>query len=414
MWHVNQTISGTGTLSVTGDQSVHFAAGTSITTDGSQTYSATATGGRYYGFNLADSATVTLTSTAGGISMTGYLGTANESTGNLVIDTSAGNGNITLNTPTGMIGVDYGMNSLTADAGTGAITLGTYNGQDWITCSSISLTGGTINSTANLTDFTTLTVTNSGTSTFSGDLTAAGGSLVKDGIGTLALTGAASYGGTTTVNDGTLILGDGTNNVALSDTSDVIVESGSTLQLNYDAGSPDSIDELWLGGVQQNAGTYGAGTYSGVTITGTGLLNVLNGPITDPFANWMATNYPAIVSPNNQPGADPDNDGIANLMEYILQGGDPSVSTTGTLPTLDASGVNFVFTYYRRAAASGTIQAFEYSTTLGAGSWTAVAIPGGSGVIVTPNTPSTGIDKVEITVAKGANTKLFGRLQVVK
>ena len=99
---VNQTISGTGTLSVTGDRSVHFAAGTSITTDGSQTYSATATGGRYYGFNLADGATVTLTSTAGDISMTGYLGTANESTGNLIIDTSAGNGNVTLNTPAGV------------------------------------------------------------------------------------------------------------------------------------------------------------------------------------------------------------------------------------------------------------------------------------------------------------------------
>ncbi len=409
---VNQTISGTGTLSVTGDQSVHFAVGTSITTTGSQTYSATATGGRYHGFNLADSATVTLTSTAGDISMTGYLGTANASTGNLFIDTSAGNGNITLNTPTGMIGVDFGINSLSADAGSGTITLGTYNGQDWITCSSISLTGGTINSTANLTDFTTLAVTSSGTSTFSGNLTAAGGSLIKDGTGTLTLSGEASYGGSTTVNQGTLILGDGTNNVGLSDSSDLTVESGASLQLNYGVGSPDSIDELWLGGVQQNAGTYGAGTYSGVTITGTGLLNVLNGPITDPFANWMATNYPAIVSPNNAPGADPDNDGIANLMEYVLQGGNPSVSTTGTLPTLNATGANFVFTYFRRAAATDTTQTFEHSTTLGAGSWTPVAIPGGAGVTIANQ--GGGIDKVEITVAKGSNNQLFGRLKVVK
>jgi len=409
---VNQTISGTGTLSVTGDQSIHFAAGTSITTDGSQIYSATATGSRYHGFNFADGATVALTSTAGDISMTGYLGTANESTGNLFIDTSTNNGNITLNTPTGMIGVDFGMNSLSADAGTGAISLGTHNGQNWITCSSISLAGGTINSTANLTDFTNLNVANSGASTFSGDLTAVGGSLIKDSTGTLALTGAASYGGTTTVNEGTLILGDGTNNVGLSDTSDLIVESGASLQLNYGVGSPDSIDELWLGGVQQNAGTYSAGTYSGVTITGTGLLNVINGPITDPFANWMTTNYPAIVSPANAPGADPDNDGIANLMEYVLQGGDPSVSTTGTLPTLDTTGANFVFTYFRRAAATGTTQTFKHSTTLGAGSWTPVAIPGGPGVTVADQ--GGGIDKVEITVAKGSNTKLFGRLQLMK
>ena len=45
--------------------------------------------------------------------------------------------------------------------------------------------------------------------------------------------------------------------------------------------------------------------------------------------------------------------------------------------------------------------------------WTLVAIPSGSGVTVTPNNPVAGIDKVEITVAKGANTELFGRLQAV-
>jgi hypothetical protein len=130
------------------------------------------------------------------------------------------------------------------------------------------------------------------------------------------------------------------------------------------------------------------------------------------FADWMTANYPSILFPDNQPGADPENDGIANLLEYVLQGGDPSVSTTGTLPTLDASGADFVFTYYRRAAATGTTQTFEYGTTLNG--WTPVAIPGGAGVVVTPDTPGTGIDEVKITVAKGAETKLFGRLQVVK
>ena len=243
-----------------------------------------------------------------------------------------------------------------------------------------------------------------------------GGNVTKNGVGRLEISAPQQYSGTTTVNDGTLILGDGTNNVDLSNSHDVVVESGTTLRLNYLVGNSDSIDELWLGGVQQSPGIYGAGTYSGVTITGTGTLNVLTGPpITDPFANWMSTNYSGILTPDNEPGADPDNDGIDNLMEYVLQGGDPSISTTGTLPTVNASGLNFVFTYYRRAAATtSTTQNFEYSTTLGAGSWTPVAIPGGAGVTVTPDTPSAGIDKVEIIVAKGANTKLFGRLQVVK
>ena len=243
-----------------------------------------------------------------------------------------------------------------------------------------------------------------------------GGNVTKNGAGRLELSAPQQYSGNTTVTEGTLLLGDGTNNIGLSDTHDVTIESGSTLGLNYSVGNTDTINKLFLGGAQVLSGTWGSlasgAEHTSALITGDGLLNVLSDPPSDPFANWMSTNYPAIVSPDNAPGADPDNDGIANLMEYVLQGGNPSVSTTGTLPTLNASGANFVFTYFRRAAATGTTQTFEYSTTLGVGSWTPVVIPGGSGVTVADQ--GGGIDKVEITVAKGANTKLFGRLQVVK
>jgi hypothetical protein len=133
---------------------------------------------------------------------------------------------------------------------------------------------------------------------------------------------------------------------------------------------------------------------------------------TDPFVTWMADNYPEIPSPDNQPAADPDHDGIDNLIEYLLQGGDPSKSSTSILPRLDASEDNFVFTYFRRAAATGTSQTFEYASTLSG--WTPITIPGGAGVVVTPDSPSAGIERVEITVAKGTETKLFGRLQVVR
>ena len=234
-----------------------------------------------------------------------------------------------------------------------------------------------------------------------------GGSVIKNGVGRLEFSAPQQYSGDTTVNEGTLILGDGSNNIGLSNSHDVVVESGATLQLSYEAGNPDTIDELRLGGVQMSPGTYNAANSDGF-ITGTGSLIVQNGPIADPFANWMATNYPTLVSPDNQPGADPDDDGIANLLEYVLEGGDPSVSSADILPTLDASGANFVFTYLRRAAATGTTQTFQYGTDLSG--WTDVAIPGGAGVVVTDL--GGGIDEVEITVAKGVNSKLFGRLQV--
>jgi fibronectin-binding autotransporter adhesin len=234
--NVNKTISGTGTLNVTGNRSVHFANGTSISTTGSQTYSATATSGRYYGFNLADNATVTLTSTAGDISMTGMIGTSNFHTGNLVINTSAGNGNVTLNTPVGVIGVDYGMNSMVVDAGTGTISLGTHNGQTWGTVYTISLTGGAILSTANLRDYTTLTVNHSAASSFSGNLTG-GGALVKTGAGTLTLSGNNAYTGATTLNAGLVVIQNGS---AIGDASAVTINNSA--QLRMDAG--ESIGSL--------------------------------------------------------------------------------------------------------------------------------------------------------------------------
>jgi hypothetical protein len=135
-------------------------------------------------------------------------------------------------------------------------------------------------------------------------------------------------------------------------------------------------------------------------------------PITDPFTDWMTTHFPSIETPDNAPTADPDNDGIANLLEYVLQGGDPSVSSSDILPNLNAAGESFLFTYHRRAAATGTTQTFEYGSNLSG--WTPVAIPGGVAVTVTPDDPSPGIDKVEISVAKDAETKLFGRLKVTQ
>ena len=123
-----------------------------------------------------------------------------------------------------------------------------------------------------------------------------GGNVIKDGAGRLEISAPQQYAGNTTVNEGTLILGDGTNNISLADSHDVIVKSGTTLRLNYPVGNTDTIDELWLGGVQQSPGIYGAGTYSGATISGAGTLTVQNGPSTDPFASWISEpNWPGLT-----------------------------------------------------------------------------------------------------------------------
>ncbi len=234
--------------------------------------------------------------------------------------------------------------------------------------------------------------------------------LSKSGDGTMVLSAANTYTGNTSIEDGTLSVAQPN----FSNTSTVTIGTfgGSAAVLNLPNAGTDVVAALIIDGdpLPGNGAVYDS-TNSGGAITGNGKIQVGTVPA-DPFANWMSTNYPSIGSPNNQAGADPDNDGIENLLEYALQGGDPSVSNPGILPTVNASGANFVFTYSRRTAATGTTQTFQYSPDLGATSWTDLAIPGGAGVVV--GDPVDGIEQVQITVLKGTNTKLFGRLKVTK
>jgi autotransporter-associated beta strand protein len=224
-----------------------------------------------------------------------------------------------------------------------------------------------------------------------------GGGLTKQGAGTLTLSGTYSYSGATYVEAGTLALTTATLN------DNAVVDIASTAVINLPVGSTDTVADFLINGVSQGPGTWNSANTGG-RITGGSLVV----PAVDPFQAWID---PFNVDPETAEG-DPDKDGIANLLEYVLQGGDPSASNPGILPTLNASGVNFVFTYSRRTAATGTTQVFQYSPDLGVTPWIGLTIPGGSGVTVTDL--GGGIEQVEITVPKDANTKLFGRLLVTK
>ena len=170
-----------------------------------------------------------------------------------------------------------------------------------------------------------------------------------------------------------------------------------------------------LGAFTNNSGVWslasGGNTWS--FDTASGVLSLAVAPA-DPFASWMSTNFPGISAPDNGSDADPENDGIANLLEYVLLNGDPSVSNPEILPTLDASGANFVFSFTRRAASTAdTTQTFQYGGDLSG--WTTVNLVAGTNNGATVSiTPSGSNEQVSIAVPKGANTRLFGRLQVTK
>lgn len=228
--------------------------------------------------------------------------------------------------------------------------------------------------------------------------------LCKAGPGIMSLTAANGYTGETRVLEGTLKLGNGTNPSNLADGADVSVDTGAVLHLDF-TGS-DAVDELRLGGVAMSPGTYDSSHPSGM-IAGTGSLVVSNGPPADPLIAWIDARWPGLT--DKTAAGDPDQDGIANLLEYVLHGGDPSVAGTMILPMVDASGANLVFAFHRRAAAGGVTLVFEHGSDLVG--WTAVPVVHGGQVSVTADTPSQGIDEVIITVPKSARTRMFGRLK---
>jgi outer membrane receptor protein involved in Fe transport len=134
---------------------------------------------------------------------------------------------------------------------------------------------------------------------------------------------------------------------------------------------------------------------------------------------WIDTPAFGLTAGQKGENADPDNDGMANLLEFVLNG-NPSVSDPSILPVLNITATNFEFIFNRRddSVSPETIQTFQYGTDLT--NWTSIVIPVASGsvgaatITVTDGTPA---DIVKISIPKATvapETKLFGRLQIIK
>lgn len=112
--------------------------------------------------------------------------------------------------------------------------------------------------------------------TLSGAFGIASGSLTKSGSGTVVLTNSNSYNGATTINGGTLQLGNGTLNGALTATSSVI--NNGTLALNPGADQTVAFPISGTGNVSKSGGGIltltGANTYSGGTSLTSGVLTL--------------------------------------------------------------------------------------------------------------------------------------------
>ena len=131
-----------------------------------------------------------------------------------------------------------------------------------------------------------------------------------------------------------------------------------------------------------------------------------------PYAIWAANPAQGLTAGvNDAPMADPDHDGIPNLLEFVL-GGNPTVASRTILPMLTSAGGVWSFEYDRShlSLPPATLQVVEYGSDLAG--WTDVTIPvtSGGGVTITPGALS---DHVNVIVPTPGD-KSFVRLKVTQ
>ncbi len=238
-----------------------------------------------------------------------------------------------------------------------------------------------------------------------------GTSLVKSGAGKLTLLTAPTYTGDTTISEGTLAL---TNANASNETSSVSIAVGAKLELGIFVN--DTVDKLYLAGVQVASGTWGSST-SGAAhqddahFAGDGVLNVTSGTgSSSPYKMWAGS---ASFT------ADANGDGIANGLAWMLTAGDVSTNACSLLPT-PARDASYLTLHFLLVSDVGSAKLFlEYSNDLGTvDSWHAVdLIDGPFGDIVVDVNAGHATDDVTVKIPTShasAAGRLYARLRAAE
>lgn len=229
------------------------------------------------------------------------------------------------------------------------------------------------------------------------------GGITKSGAGTLTLT-QGGYEGDTLVDEGVLEI----YSTSLAETSTVrIAATGATLKLGH--GTIDTVDRLFIGGVQKAAGIYGAvgnefGDIELSQLTGNGSLEVVSGPGDNTYQQWITGNAPASGF-----GPDSDGDGIPNGVEHVL-GTNPNTSSPG-LVGISATTASATFRHtLNTSLASDVTPSYEWSTDLIEWKGSGATNVGGTTAVITASAPVEGEVTVTISATGGPVGKLFGRL----
>ena len=176
-------------------------------------------------------------------------------------------------------------------------------------------------------------------------------------------------------------------------------DGGNWLKFTGLSASNLKLAEISANGSNQNG-------FSGIQIVNTAVAP------SSSYATWAANPTQGLsAGVNDGPLADPDHDGISNLLEFVL-GGAPMVASQAILPTITSSGGAWFFEYQRSVLSlpPATAQEVDYGSDLIG--WTALSIPATSAGPVTI-TPGSTFDHVKVSIpALGA--KAFIRLKVTQ
>jgi hypothetical protein len=155
-------------------------------------------------------------------------------------------------------------------------------------------------------------------------------------------------------------------------------------------------------------GFTGTGFWS-VSAAGNSLVLEYSLTAPDPYLAWIG---PFTVS-DPAKTADPDNDGMENLLEFVLDG-NPGASDLGILPAIQPSATHLVLRFVRRIDSTGVAQVVQYGSSLT--SWTDLAVPATAGdhtvgvasiSVVRDN--GEGTDTVTVSIPR-AGQAMFARL----
>ncbi len=123
-----------------------------------------------------------------------------------------------------------------------------------------------------------------------------------------------------------------------------------------------------------------------------------------PFEIWLDSF--ALAGADRLPDADPERDGVSNIIEYVT-GGNPNVADTGNLPNGEVIGDNLVVSFDRPDSVSGVAIRFEAGVNLS--SWPDIFTVGSSPEISILSNGSSP-DTITLTLPRAGNPRRFTRL----